>query len=238
LNQLENAARSARSASRGEAGSITVGFTSTAIFGPLSQTMREFSRRYPDMQVITRECSIQTLFDSLNEGTIDVACNEECVPNASFDMKEYPAVDVVIALPKAHRFAQEEGPIKLKLLCEETFVLPTQNATWSVYDKFVRALAKAGFHPKHEYWVDSAISGIALVAAGFGICLVPQFAEILHSEVTYRRVTDPDIKITPQLVWKKNRASLPIANLVALVPVPHERTSKKPRKRTPEHTGS
>ncbi len=216
LTQLDSVARSARRVSLGEAGSLTIGFTETAIFGPLRQTLHRFFRRYPDVQIITRECSVTTLFDKLQDGIVDIACSEDCTPNANFEMKQFPEVDVMVALHKESPLAQEKSSIEIKALANESFILPTQNTTWGVYEKFARALAKAGLRPRHEYWADSAISGIALVAAGLGVCLVPQFAQILHTQVAYRRVISPRIRISPQLVWHKGRTSLVAANFIAL----------------------
>lgn len=216
LGQLENVARSARLVSTGDAGSVTVGFTATSIYGPLRGTIRKFRRRYPSVQIFARECSATNLFRRLDEGAIDIACSEDITPNANYEMKAYPPTDVLVAINKQHALAKEKGPIKLKLLANESFIFPTQMTTWGVYEKFSRALAKAGIRPKRIYWADNATTGIPLVAAELGVCFVPVFTQLLHAEVVYRRIINPCIRQLPQLVWRKGKTSLPVANFIAL----------------------
>ncbi len=216
LRKFDSLQRSALRASVGESGSITIGFTETAIFGPFRHVVQKFRVRYPDVRVVTRECTVAELYDKLLDGTLDIACSEECVPNASFDILNLPAVNVVVALHHEHPLAQEKGSIPMSLLADESFIFPTQNTTWSVYEKFARALAEAGVHPRQEYWADSAVSGVALVAAGLGVCLVPQFTQILHSEVVFRRVITPSIRLNPQVLWQKSNKDAATKNFVAL----------------------
>ena len=106
--------------------------------------------------IITRECSARSLLDQLHDGEIDVACSEDCIPNANFQMKQYPPTYVVVAIHKQHRLAQEKGPIKIKELADEPIIFPTQNTTRGVFENFSRALAKAGVRPRYEYSADNA----------------------------------------------------------------------------------
>jgi DNA-binding transcriptional LysR family regulator len=216
LTQFDHVARSARLASTGDAGSISIGFTATSIYGPLRGTIRKFRRRYPDVQLLLRECSATTLFSKLDDGSIDIACSEDINPNPNYEMKAYPPTDVLVAINKQHRLAQPNGPIKLRMLADESFIFPTQNVTWGVYEKFARALAKAGIRPRRVYWADNATSGIPLVAAELGVCFVPVFTQLLHAEVVYRRIVNPCIRQLPQLVRRKGKVSLTIANFFAM----------------------
>jgi DNA-binding transcriptional LysR family regulator len=215
LDQMESVMRSARMASSGEEGTVTIGFTATSIYGPLRGTIRRFHRRYPEVQIITRECSARSLLDQLHDGEMDVACSEDCIPNANFQMKQYPPTYVVVAIHKQHRLAQEKGPIKIKELADEPIIFPTQNTTRGVYENFSRALAKAGVRPRYEYSADNATSGIPLVAAGLGVCLVPEFTQLLHSEVIYRRIISPSIRQFPQLIWRKDRVPVTLTNFIS-----------------------
>lgn len=215
--RMESMGRMARRAEVGESGSITVGFTETAIFGPLRSIVRRFHNAYPEVQIVTRESSVSELFELLQEGTIDVACSEEFALNANFEIKRLPLIDVVVALDCRHPLARRKGPLSLCRLDGEPFIFPAQSTTWIVYEKVSQALAEACVHPSHEYFVDNALSGIALVAAGLGVCLVPCFAQIPGANVVYRRVIDPCVRLTPEIIWQRNNASPVVANFVALI---------------------
>jgi DNA-binding transcriptional LysR family regulator len=215
LRQLESMPHDALRAAAGTTGTITLGFTETAVFGPFREIMRRFHLIYPRVRIVTRECSPSSLFERLNDGTIDIACSEECVLNAHQDAVRLPAINVVVALHQTHPLANETTPLPLAQLEGESFILPTQNSNWSVYEMLARALAAAGVTPRQEYGVDSAISGIALVAGGLGVCLVPGFTPSLHKEVVYRTVL-PRLRLTPQIVWMKSNRSPAVANFVSL----------------------
>lgn len=224
LMELERMPRNTRRASIGETGSITVGFTETAIFGPLRNVMHKFRTKYPDVQIVTRECTVATMFDKLLDGTIDIACSEEVVPNASFELLDMPAVNIVVAIHHEHPLAQVKASLPIAQLADQSFIFPTPDTSWRVYEKFARVLAEAGIHPKMEYWADSAISGIALVAAGLGVCMVPEFSKILEPEVVYRRVIAPRIRVVPQILWQKSNVAATTANFIALA-----RIASRPR---------
>lgn len=215
LRQFDTMPRDAQRAAAGTTGEIAIGFTETAIFGPLSNLIRRFHQSYPQVRISTHESSPTALFERLNDGIIDIACSEECVLNAHQDSIPLPAINVVVALHKTHPFAAETTPLPLARLEGEPFILPAQNSNWRVYDLLARALASAGVTPRQEYWVDNAISGIALVAAGLGVCLVPGFTPALNKEIIYRTVL-PRLRLTPQIVWMKSNRSPAVANFIYL----------------------
>lgn len=215
LRQFDTMPRDAQRAAAGTTGEIAIGFTETAIFGPLSNLIRRFHQSYPQVRISTHESSPTALFERLNDGVIDIACSEECVLNAYHDSIPLPAINVVVALHKTHPFANETSPLPLVHLDGEPFILPAQNSNWRVYDLLARALATAGVTPNQEYWVDNAISGCALVAAGLGVCLVPSFTPTLNKEIVYRTVL-PRLRLTPQIVWMKSNRSPAVTNFIYL----------------------
>lgn len=215
LRALEAISRNAVRASEGISGSITIGFTETAIFGPLRGLIRKFRKRYPDVHIISKECRPGVLFELLQDGSIDAACSEEFVVNANHRSVELGKADVVLAIPRLHRLAKQTGALDLRELAGESFIFPAQDTTWSVYEKISRALANAGITPHQVYSVDNAISGIALVSTGLGVCFVPQFTKCLEEEVAFRKIT-PRLLLHPTLVWQKNNLSPVLANFVGL----------------------
>lgn len=226
LRNFENLPVVAQRASSGSIGSVAVGFTDTAIFGPLRDVIRNFRRKYPAVRIIPRACGPESLFELLQSGSIDVACNEECVTAACHHSVQLAKTDIVVALPRDHRLAKQTGSIELKILDGEDFIFPAQNTTWSVHEKLMRALVEAGITPHQAYTVDSAIRGVALVAAGLGVSFVPEFTQILSDEVVFRRLC-PRLSLTPQLVWLKTNTSQTLANFIAMGKSPSRSREKK-----------
>lgn len=215
--QLERAAASARNALSGEVGTLRLGFTDTTIVGPVRHVLHRYKTTYPEVQIQTVEGLVPELFRMLSDGDLDVVCCEESAPHMSYECKSFPQVEIVAVLHKGHPLARTKKPLSLAMFDNEAFILPRRHTNWLVYDRLCRALLESGVHPAHEYYADNAMASIALVAAGLGVCLVPEFIRISLPEVVYRRLSSPALTLVPQLIWKHRKLPQTIANFVALV---------------------
>ena len=62
------------------------------------------------------------------------------------------------------------------------------------------ACAQSGFRPRREIISDNAIFGTRLAGAGLGVCPIPSYCAIPYKDVVYRKIIDPIIQVSPQLV--------------------------------------
>jgi DNA-binding transcriptional LysR family regulator len=216
LQQLERVQTAVRRAVRGEAGSLAIGFTVTTILGNLPQVLSRFKDAYPEVDLTVREHAVDTLVAMLRSGQLDIVCVDSGVVDARLDSKPLPPLPMVVALNGRHRLAADPGPIRLAELADETFILPTPYKEYTLYDMFVRTCRDAGFEPKCKYFADSALGGIGLVAANLAVDLMHELPNIRPHGVVWRRISDPQVPLQMQLVWRRDDVSTPARNLIAM----------------------
>ena len=81
--------------------------------------------------------------------------------------------DCVIVLPRNHALANSQS-IPLTRLAKEKFILFHRSFSPAMYDSTLGACRRAGFSPNVGHEVGQIVSAIPVVAAGFGVSIVPR----------------------------------------------------------------
>lgn len=185
--------RMAKRAGRGELGSLAVGFVGSATYAAaVSEILRRFRRRFPDVELTLKEMTTAEQARGLNDGLIGVGFVRPPVGGEG----DYLNVRVVLeepliaALPESHRLSREES-IRLADLSGDPFVLFPRRLGLSFYDLAVDACRGAGFEPRVSQEATHMQTIVGLVAAGTGVSLVPvSVAEHRKTGVAYRPLED------------------------------------------------
>jgi DNA-binding transcriptional LysR family regulator len=120
--------------------------------------------------------------------------------------------DCVIALPHGHRLANSASA-PLAALAEEKFVVCYRSFNPGMYDSIFAACARAGFKPQVAQEAPQAVSCIPMVAAGFGIAIVPRaFGEIIFPGVAYVDIEGDAPRSAIALVCRRDERSSAIKN--------------------------
>lgn len=181
LGGAERARALAQRAGRGESGQLRIGFTGSAAFNPLvSTTIRNFRRVYPGVQLSLTEMNTTGLLDMLSQQTLDVGFMRPG-PSAPTDLDLLSLADeaMKIVLPASHRLAGRRR-LPLAALAGEPFVLFPRGVGLSLYDEIVEACRRAGFELALSQVVPQISSVVNLVAAEFGVSVVPASISQLH----------------------------------------------------------
>lgn len=218
VGQIENASRLALRAASGETGQLSIGLTSTTVFGPLRSLLRRFHTLYPNVHIATKEYLGPSMLEDMDRGILDFTFLEECTPNPRYAIRSLKPVDVFVAIPRRHLLAEDSRPLKLKQLRGESLILPAPNRIWNVYEKIYNVLASAGVDPLNCSYADNAITALGLVSAGLGISFVPRYCEMMHAEIAFRKVISPGIQVEPQLIHLRERTSPAMSNFLRLLP--------------------
>ena len=118
-------------------------------------------------------------------------------------------IPYMLAVPVDHRFAQRQA-VSAGDLASERLILPER----CVYMLDVtNALASRGVRANVVYRTDNDDRALALVAAGFGLALVPGHFEIAG----VKQVPVPDLAITRTigLVWPRERENGDVKEFIA-----------------------
>jgi len=223
LGEVDAAQAKARRTARGEQGRIVVGFTSSAPFHPLiPRAIRLYRERYPQVELVLEESGSGDLVSALRAQRLDVAFIRSLVPKGEgLAVHELLEERMFVALPSDHRLAAKPGigPLRLAELAPEPFVLYRRASGPGLHDRIVGACNAVGFTPRIEQEAPRVVATLNLVAAGFGVTIVPEsLCGMRLGGVVYRPLAEPPRLSAPiRLACHKVDRSPAARHFVALV---------------------
>jgi DNA-binding transcriptional LysR family regulator len=219
LAQAERAMSAARRGARGESGRLKIGYTSSAAFNPIvPATLRAFRMRYPAVDLSLEEDSTTGLLDRLQGEALDVALIRPGATDPEglriFPIDQEPMVAV---LPIGHPLAEADR-LPLSALAAEAFVLFPRAAGPSLFDEVIAACRRAGFEPVLGQVAPEIASVGNLVAAGFGVSIVPaSIAQVRVTGVVYIPIRDDARVFRLVLAIRRDNRSVTVRNFTSLL---------------------
>jgi DNA-binding transcriptional LysR family regulator len=220
LKQVDDAAIGVRRRGRGETGHVIVG-ANGACFHPLVlKALYDCRTRYPSLTIAVEVEVTNTslLIAWLRTGRVDA-----CLLSLPIDDSEGLAIeplvdeDCVIALPHGHALANSASA-PLAGLAKEKFVLFHRTFNPALYDSIFAKCRRAGFSPKLDQEVGQIVSVIPVVAAGFGVSIVPRsFSEIHFGGVKYVDIDGDAPRATLAIACRLDERSPAIKNVMKVV---------------------
>ncbi|MGN6507093.1 MAG: LysR family transcriptional regulator [Tepidisphaeraceae bacterium] len=191
MSQADHARTVAQRAARGETGRVSVAFVGSVMYGPMPAAMRVFRQRFPSVQVALHEMETGLQGEALRAGQIDVGLLRAPLGEPLLAAEVLLREPMIVALPTSHPLSRRDV-VPLKALKDEPFVLFPRGRVPSFADQVVAACGAAGFQPSVSQEVTELQTGISLVAAGFGVCIVPKAVEKLRRPgLVFRALADP-----------------------------------------------
>jgi DNA-binding transcriptional LysR family regulator len=173
LGKAEQAAQLARNVAAGQTGTLSVGFTGTALFCGLPQMLAALRQTHPQMHIALKEQSSREQISGVLQERLDVGF---------VHAKQLPpgCVAVPIAhqrlcacLPADHRLAQATV-LDLAQLQDEALALVSAEVSPDYHDAILHLCAACGWRPEHRHELRHWLSVVALVAQGVALALVPE----------------------------------------------------------------
>ena len=189
---------------RGEVGTLTIGFFAG---GPLSffpAIIKEFKRRFRDVQVLLVDMPTAMHHKALQTGTIDVAFTRPAPPSdaATVRLEHLHSDRLSAAMPKSHPLARKRS-IFIRELAEERFIMVDRNHAPFAFDKVISLCAEAGFSPRVGTTASNAIGVVALVEAGEGVAILSHAWR--GNEVVFVPLADRTAVIDLVIAWAPQR---------------------------------
>lgn len=201
------AAREARGVGRGDAGTVAIGFISTAAMKVLPATLRHFKEVIPAAQLELLELGPGEQMEELARGHLDIGLTISEVLDEGFRVLELYREPLIAALPETPAFAAMDR-VNLGDLAEQTIITPSRHPRRGYYETVADAYRKAGVRPANIQCVRMIQTGLMLVGASLGIMLVPEsFKAIQIKGVIYRPMADPQTEIAVSAVWRSDNVS-------------------------------
>src|SRR5215468_3601154 len=166
-----------RSAVRGEAGCLRIGFGLPSLATGLPDLVQRFRRRFPGVQISMHEMSTPPQLEALGNRTLDVGFVR--LPITASEISSFPLfTDRLVIAVGPH--AAKDSRKRLRSFAREPFVLVTRAASASLYDHIIRTCHAAGFLPKVVQEVSELFTLLNFVRAGAGVALVPSSCKAMN----------------------------------------------------------
>lgn len=193
LAQVHEAVQRVRQFELGREGSLLIGMTSSASMHPLTiRIFEEFRATYPLFSLQIEEGANHDLMSLVEEERLDLAF-------VRTDVKRYPHLDarcladetMVLAIPGGHPLARDSAPVGLDAFRGLDLLLYRHVSGAGICETLLNALAPRGIKPRVVNETERMMSAMNMVAAGFGITVVPKSMEAFRAPNIVYRDLDP-----------------------------------------------
>lgn len=218
LDEANDAVEHVRKAARGESGHLSIGFAGSTVFhSSVAASLRKFRQRYPGVLVKTEESNSTALLEKVREGKVDCAMIRLPLNCGELLTESLAEEEMIAVLPTGHRLGKMRS-VDLARLSGDAFILFPRSIGPDLYDSITSACRSAGFSPHVEMESPQLSSTINMVAAGFGVTLIPASIRQIHATgVTYHKIKDPNLRTTIALVFRPREKSVTVRNFVEVL---------------------
>jgi len=171
LETLDLGVRAAGRAATGQTGRIGIGYPSSVAFSGLPELLRAFRLRSPGVEVLLRELPPQEQIEALKDARLDVGFIRGPINDHDLASRRVLSEPLIVALPEGHPLAARPR-VALESLAREPFVSFPRQRGPAFFDYLVKLCHDAGFSPNIVQEAPQ-MDIVSLVAAGFGVALVP-----------------------------------------------------------------
>lgn len=210
LGRVDDAAELALRASRGEIGELQVAFTrSTPLIERFSQAIHAFREAYPAVRLALVERNTLQQIEALLDGRQQVGLLRATALPAPLVSHKIVDDPLVVVMRADHPLAKRRAHgVRMHELADERFVTFNRAAGTGILDQFLAMCRNAGFTPRIAQEAGEASTMIGLVAAGFGVAVLPRALRHVRIDgVVYLAIDSPDAASELHLAHRRDDAS-------------------------------
>lgn len=173
LSQADSAVLAAQRAGRGEVGPLTLTVEPIAAHTCLNRILPQYRARYPEVDIRLEEVLMDDAVRAVEQGAAHIALTLPYFFSEFLEKKTLLASPLVAVLSRSHLLARREAVYMKELAVERFILFPHRRG--SGYSEHITGLCQqAGFTPKVVGEVERLSTLLAMVAAGYGISILPQ----------------------------------------------------------------
>ena len=205
--------RHARETSDGLRGELRIAFIRGAMFMMLPPVLREYRNRFPDVTVEPHATHYIHHVPALHAGTIDIAWTI-AQPDPEIASQPIAQDTLLVALPSDHKLASEHA-VDIGRLGDDPLVVIERTVSPQLHDETLRLCLEHGYRPSRLIEVAEEDSVLGLVAAGFGVALVPHPWSVIRITGIAFRPFPQTTSITQSLIWHRDHETATTRAFVA-----------------------
>lgn len=215
-HQINAAVKAAQVAAEGKTGSLRIGYMSFAAMEIMPRVVREFTRRYPDIELELQYIRTQGQKIELSRNRIDAGFMLGPLSHPQFETRQIMSEPPVAILSTDHRLATRSS-VTLAEIARYPMVLGS-TAEWDFFRLFVNDMfSREGHSITISYEASNALGILGLVSSGLGISIYSQgISRFQPRKIITKHISDCDVKISTLLAWNRAYKSPALMNFVAV----------------------
>jgi DNA-binding transcriptional LysR family regulator len=179
-----------RRAARGQLGRLDVGIFGTGMFDIVPRVLLKFRNEFPDVEISLHTMTKDEQMEALRQRRITIGFNRLIPKQPDIKSRVVMWERLMVGLHSSNPLATREE-ISISDLAGQPLVLFPSRGHPNFSDFVAHKCREYGFIPQVVQEVGDAVTGVALVASGFGVCIIPESAtHFKASGVVYVRLTE------------------------------------------------
>ncbi len=172
---VEQAVERTKRAGEGKLGRLDIGIFGTGILGTIPKLLQLFRDSNPDVVVSLHTMSKAEQIEAIRQKRITIGFNRMLSPLADITTELIMREPLFLVLNADHPLSRLES-VPFMEVANYPLVLFPSGARPNFVDRIVQLCQNMGVTPEISQVVGDAVTGMALVAGGFGITIVPKSA--------------------------------------------------------------
>ena len=207
-----------QNAGRGETGRLSLGFAGSTVFHPtVATTMQRYRHAYGRVSISCEESNSSLLLDKVAERQLDAALVRMPLNCRNLIVEPLVDEDMLAVLPASHRLNRRRR-VDLADLAHDSLILFPRPIGPDLYDSIISACREAGFAPAISMESPQISSAANLVAAGFGVAVVPASIRQIQVEgVSYHELRGKPLSTGIALIHRQREKSPTVLNFVRIL---------------------
>ncbi|MNN32150.1 HTH-type transcriptional regulator BenM [compost metagenome] len=223
LQRMDGAVELVQRAQRGESGELRLGLTrATPLLPQIPRAIFAYRQQYPQVQMQLREMNSLRQIDALLADELDVGIIRKRVLPDELVAKRLFDDPLALVVHATHPAVAGKDPSKLRFSLRQfaldPFVGFSRDAGAGIHDHVITLCRNAGFSPRIVQEAGESSTLISLVAAGFGVCVLP--SSCTHIQVDgacFVALSDRGAASEIQLAWRRESVTPLLRQFIALL---------------------
>ncbi|MFT4117674.1 LysR family transcriptional regulator [Bradyrhizobium sp.] len=191
----------------GQSGRLDIGLFGSNILA-VPELLRMFRMQYPDIEVIVHAMNKEEQLQALYDRRVTVGFNLLGLKLAGIANEKVRSEPLMVALNAADPLCAQSS-VALKQIADRPMVIFASGPRPNLMDMVFGLCLDSGFQPEIAQEVDDSVTAVALVAAGFGVSLVPAtVAQLTLPGVVFRGLAEsPPVTVDFNCIYRRDDAS-------------------------------
>lgn len=170
---FEQATERTLQAAQGRLGRLDIAIFGSGIIDAIPKIMLAFTEAYPGVKVHLHQMGKAEQIEALRQRRITIGFNRLLTPLPDLTSELVFTEPLLLAVNEKHALSRLDS-IPFAALKDYPLILFPSTGRPNFIDKVIGICAESGFFPRISQEVGDAVAGVALVASGFGVCVVPK----------------------------------------------------------------